>query len=413
MGRIWRAIRKAIAWLIDVIIRPFVDWVTKAIAWLTDQLRYWKHKFFELLAKWLENDVFFLGVIVATIALAIYWPKIVAWLTQTSLALMLKGLWEDVKKGVASILDLIHIIELDTINTMLKILWPEWRALMTQLSDVASALAEELGQGSAYIHAYFSVVHGLAIVSNSFIGADPELAEMQAFEDTSAALVRINDRFKRYNENPGELIRDLIEEVYLPYGENIRDAQGATIKEIRDNYNRVQEVNVAMHVLEDSLTHFIKIQPEAMAAIVSARLQPFVDSLTDALYVMDTEIMPKINGIIEAIELQSERQQILNDNILARISDPYELLAQAEFMTDEDRENLENYIAELEGRVMEPDLSSTAYGVDQIAEPVDAATHAILDFKIAISIGERPALSFEAYKVRPGVLSASWFQGEY
>jgi len=62
---------------------------------------------------------------------------------------------------------------------------------------------------------------------------------------------------------------------------------------------------------------------------------------------------------------------------------------------------------------MEPDLEATAYGVDQIAEPVDAATHAILDFEIAISIGQRPALSFEAYRVTPGVLATSWNQGEY
>jgi len=74
MGWIRDAINKAISWLVDTVLRPIVDWVTDAIQWLIAEVRYWKHKFFEMLAEWLENDWFFLGAIAATIVLAVTWP---------------------------------------------------------------------------------------------------------------------------------------------------------------------------------------------------------------------------------------------------------------------------------------------------------------------------------------------------
>ena len=63
-----------------------------------------------------------------------------------------------------------------------------------------------------------------------------------------------------------------------------------------------------------------------MREIIDERLGPFVESLSDMLYVMDTEIMPKINGIINAMALREERQQTINDNVLTRIGNPYATL---------------------------------------------------------------------------------------
>ena len=412
MGWLKNLWKNVTGWIKDNIVEPIVDWVKQLIDDTRTFITIWKHEFRQLLAGWLENDWVFLGAVAATIALAFYFPAIKEWVGKWSITILLKAAWEDVKEGFADILDFIHIIDLDTVNTILKVLWPDWRTMMAQLAEVSSALAEELGEGSAYFHAYFSVIHGLAMVENAIIGTDPKLAEMQAFEATNKALININDRFWRYAENPGEAVTDIIEEFYLPRAENLRIAQQDQMDSIRDNRDRVVEINTALHEFDNRLTHFIEIQPDELQEIISDRLQPISDALGDALWVMDTEIMPKINAIVDALALQTERQQTVNDNILARLNSPYGLLAYGELLGVEEQVSLEDYIQELNRRADERELDESAPGLDYVVEGLIGATGDYFQEGLAVPQPRREALALEL----PGIPSTtdfpSWFRGE-
>jgi len=284
--------------------------------------------------------------------------------------------------------------------------------MMSQLSDVVSALAEELGQGTGYIHAYFSVIHGTALTINAFTGADPELGELAAFEHTNTLLTDINKNFRKYAHDPGSIVTDIIDYMIDHQGGELRDAQTATIDAIRDNYNRVKAVNDALHDFQGRIEHFISIQPEEMQKIVSERLQPIVDTLSDALYVMDTQIMPKIDSIIDALELQSERQERINENILSRLDDPYGLLAQAELFGEDDRRALQDYIAELNKRSLAEETAESGPLASQFV-------HGVLEgLKRSVPPGEPPILSFEPPRIpllpgEPSARQKDWFVGEF
>lgn len=399
-------------WIKDNIVEPVVDWVKQLIDDTRTFITIWKHEFRQLLASWLENDWFFLAAVAMTVGVAFYFPAIKEWVGKWSITILLKAAWEDVKEGFTDILDFIHIIDLDTVNTILKVLWPDWRDMMGQLSEVASALAEELGEGSAYFHAYFSVIHGLALVENAIIGTDPKLAEMQAFEDTNTALIKINDKFWDYAENPGQVVSDIIEDFYLPRAENLRIAQQDQMDSIRDNRDRVVEINTALHDFDNRLTHFIEIQPDELQEIISDRLQPISDALGDALWVMDTEIMPRINAIVDALALQTERQQTINDNILSRLNSPYGLLAYGELLGVEEQENLDTYIQELNRRADERELDEAIPALDGVSDALIGATGDYFLESLAVPQPIRKALSLELPLVPSTTEFPSWFRGE-
>lgn len=413
MGWLRDAWRNVTGWVREKIVKPVVDWVKEVIHDTTVAIRIWRHEFHKLLAKWLENDLFFLGAVAATIAVAFFFPQITAWIGKLGITILLKSAWEDVKAGLVEVLDFIHIIELDAVNTMLKILWPDWKAMMGQVADVTSLLARELGKGTEYIHAYFSVIHGIAIVENAFIGADPKLAEMQAFEDMDKGLRKIDDKFWDYAENPSSIVADIIDDFYLPRAENIRIAQQDVIDSARDSRDKIVVINTALHNFEGRLTHFIEMTPDDLSEIISDRLQPIADALKDGLTVMDTYIMPTINGIIDTIALREERQQIINDNILARISDPYQLLLQAEYMTDEDRKALEEYIAELESRAEDREVTEVLHPA--LAEIERESVSAIIP---ATASSIMPSMGYEragagAPAIEPERRKYDWFVGEF
>lgn len=406
-------IRDAVHWLVEKILRPVINWITESINWIIDELRYWKHKGFELLAKWLENDWFFLGAVIATVVLAVTFPKILAWLKNTSLWQWLQSLWEGIKKTTASILDFIHILDLELINNILKVFWPEWRAMMGQLAEVTSALFEELGQGASYGHAYFSVVHSMAMLQHSFTGAPMELAEAQAFEETSNYLTTVNNRFRRYSHNPGLFVRDIIQEIYIPYSETIQDAQQAELDEIRANRDRIVGINTSLKSLDSALTHFMDVQPEEMASFVSERLEPIIEGLTLVTETMDRDILPKINAVVTALEQRTEDQHKINTRLISAMEDPYSLLAQYERYGFEDRQEFERYIAEIVGYGQEqtdleplitvlPELDRHSVGLDEHLSAFETVKVEIYES------GGFPAVPQTAV-----VDKTDWFVGEY
>jgi len=412
MGLFKRIWNKVVNWVREKLIAPLVDWIKQLFEDTSAWWKIWKYELSKLVSKWLENDLFFLAAVAGTIALAFWFPAIKNWVGNLTITLMLKAAWQDVKDGFVDILDFIHIVELDAINTILKILWPDWRVMMAQLADVTSDLAEALGEGSGYIHAYFGVIHSTAILEHAFLGTDPKLAQLEVFEDTNKALTKIDEKFREYVYSPGLLVRDIIEDFYLPRAENLRIAQQSTLDEIRGNRDRVAEVNRALHGLEGSLTHFIAIQPEEMQAIITERLGPFVESLSDMLYVMDTEIMPRINGIIDAMALREERQQTINTNVLDRIGDPYGLLAQGELLGVEEQEDLQNYILELAKRSEQRELVEQKEALDTLADAMVSATESYYFESLPVVQPRRAALAFEMPGVPPVGAIPGWYQGE-
>jgi len=413
MGWLKDAWNSVTEWVHDKIVEPVVDWVKEVIHDTTVVIRIWRHEFNKLMSKWLENDFVFFALIAATITGAFLLPQIITWVNKLTITIALKAAWKDVQEGWIDVLDFIHIVELDTINTILNVFWPDWKAMTAQLTDVTSKLAKELGKSCDYLQAYFAVIHGIAIVENSFIGADPKLAEMQAFEDTAAALQKIDDKFYDYAENPSLIVSDLIEDFYLPRAENINIAQQDVIDSARDSRDRIVGINAALHDFEGRLTHFIEMTPDEMQEIISKRLQPIADALAAGLYVMDTEIMPKVNGVIDALALQTDRQNTINANVIARMGDPYSFLLQNELFGAEDQKALQDYLAELNRRSVEEGVEENVPALDAVTEAMIEATKGQYEEAPPVVQPARTALSFEMPGIPPAGAIPSWFQGEY
>jgi len=412
MGWLRDVWKKTTTWVREKIVEPVVDWFEELIHDTTVAIRIWKHEFHKLLAKWLENDWVFLGLVAATVAAAILWPKITTWIGKITLVKVFKEAWKDVEEGFASILDFIHIIEIDAINTILKVFWPEWKAMMGQLADVTSALAAELGKGTEYLHAYFSVIHGISIVEHSILGIDPKLSEMSALEDTSRGLQKIDEKFWAYAENPALIVPDIIDDFYLPRAENIGKAQSDLLDSVRDNRDKIVGINDSLHDFESRLKHFLELTPKDLQDIMSERLQPIIDSLDDVLFVVDTEIMPRLETAISTFEKQFERQEQINERLRIRLDDPYSLLLQNELFGEDDRRALQDYIAELNKRSLGEETAESGPLASEFV-------HGVLEgLKRSVPPGEPPMLSFEAPRIpllpgEPSARQRDWFVGEF
>jgi len=401
-----------LAWLVEEVMKSAAELIATAIENAVAELRYWKMRFFEVLADWLGEDLGWLLAVGLTIGLAILFPKIKAFISGSAISAAYKGIIESIRTGIAKVSELIHLVDLDAINKVLRVVWPEWREASNRINDAISAMSEELGQGTAYIHAYFSVVHGLAMVGSSFTGFPVEAAELRAFEDTDKQLRRIHDRFREYAHDPSKIVRDIIEEIYIPYATEISGYQQGTLTEIEASKAMISDFNISLGALDGALEHFIAIQPDAMSAVITERLGPFAELISGLHDDITITILPMLTGLSDAVEARDKYQYEINKEVLSKLADPYAMLAQGELYGEKDRQALEDYVAKLKNQADKRALDESIGGLDGVADAMIASTESYYFEDLTVEQPARPALSLEFPSISPTNVFPSWYRGE-
>jgi len=409
----WYDIAKWVGeWLVDNVLRPATEWFVELIVWITEELRYWKKLFFEALADLYATDLGFLYIALGTILIGVYAPQIIARIAESGFGLAIKKVGAWIKEKIGNILNLAAIEDILALNEMAKLFWPEWRELMSMLSDATSALAEELGQGSAYISAWFSTVHAFALLGTSFLDIEPEAAELQAFEETESFLKKINENFRSYVHDPGKIIRDIIDELYIPHATQFKDSQQALIGTVADARDDIDETFDLIQNAHDTLEHFIGIQPDITAAIVEEKLGPLRDSLGDFIYEYRVNVLPKIEGTLKILEDRADIIEERNEILATKVDDPLYTLAMYDLMTDDEKSKFNRGTMLIAAAGEAEELEATLPALDGVADALIVATESYFFEGLTVEQPARPALSLEFPSIPSTTAFPSWYRGE-
>jgi len=396
----------------ETVVRPAVEWLVELIEWVVEELRYWKKLFFEALADLYATDLGFLYIALGTILIGVYAPQIIARIAESGFGLAIKKVGAWIKEKIGNILNLAAIEDILALNEMAKLFWPEWRDLMSMLSDATSALAEELGQGSAYISAWFSTVHAFALLGTSFLDIEPEAAELQAFEETESFLKKINENFRSYVHDPGKIIRDIIDELYIPHATQFKDSQQALIGTVADARDDIDDTFQLIQDANDALTHFIGIQPEETAAIVEEKLGPIRDGLDDFIYEYRVNVLPKIEGTLKILEDRADIIEERNAILATKVDDPLYTLAMYDLMTDSEKSKFNRGTMLIAAAGENEELEVTLPALDGVAGALIEATQSYFFEDLTVVQPVRPALSLEFPGIPSTTAFPSWYRGE-
>ena len=296
----------------EKIIEPALDWVRRAIENVVVALRIFRHNLKEKLARWMQNDAFFLSFIVAAIVAAIYIPKLIVKAQSWVAIIWIESMAIKLKEAVVGILDVSKLIDLITLHKILTVFFDEYKAVFYSFADAVSQLSAELGEGSAYLHAYFASLRGIMHGANAVLGGDPLQVEIEWYTKTSAFFEKANDDFNKYARDPGRLLYDFIDEVLIPAAQESQDVSQAQLDEIRNNRDRLTELTEGEKELRTSLDTFIELQPDVIEDQIRERWDPINEWLIEFEDVFIAELVSKINGIVDALEWQYQQQLKIN-----------------------------------------------------------------------------------------------------
>lgn len=299
-------------WLYEKVIQPAVNWLRDAIENIVTALRIFRHNMKAKLAEWLENDWFFLAFVTLIVAGVYYIPKIMVKMQSWIVKIWIESMAIKIKEAVVNVIDVNLYIDIVTLHKVMMVVWGEYRETAYAFADAVSQLAAELGEGSGYLHAYFAALRGIMHGTNAILGGDPLQTEIECYGRTAAFFEKANDRFARYARDPGRLIYDFLNEVLIPAATENRDISQAQMDEIRNNRNRLVEIDEGQKELQTSLDTFIELQPNVIEEQIRERWDPINEAWIEIQTVFFGEMMRVVNGVVDAVEWHYQRQLEIN-----------------------------------------------------------------------------------------------------
>lgn len=404
---------KSSEFIIESIVRPAIEGAIWLIDFIRAELRYWTYEAMKFLAELTSTTEGMIVTLALTIVAAVTIPQLIAKFMTTSVGLFITKMVEWVGEKAGNILEAIHFVDLIAVHQVLLAIWPQWRELFTQFSDAISALAEQLGQGSGYIHAWLSVAHGLSMVGTSLLGIDPKVGEIRAMETSQNFMKRLDERFRTYSHDPGEIVVDIINDVYIPYAEEIRDTHTGTIEAIKDTRDYTLTLDQNLNKLDDAIQNLIEATiPELRGKMAEnfSGLREVISFYTDWL---EGTVLPGIDLSINVLEERADRLERSNEVARRKLNNPIEIFMATEFQDQSTQLATWNYIKD-------QILSLTADAEGQATELIRSFTEEVIEGldKTPFPEIEIPSLAFEvpgipapAYK--PSDRKRDWFVGEW
>jgi len=413
MGWIKNAISDAVKWVVDKVFKPFFKWVTDGINMIVAELKIMRHQLIKDFAKWLDNDFAFMFTVIAAVALGVFWPRIYLYLKDLTAKFMQSAMVESIKAGITKLTDSMLWINIELLHYILSTTWKPYREMMGDFAQAVAALADELGEGSGYILAYFQLQNAIAHSTGALLGMPAQATELESYTKIAEFTKKIDDRFRRYAYDPGLIYSDFLEEVVIPSSETMKDAQQGLVSEVRENHNRNVELNSAVVNIKTAVEDFIEAMPPEIAAQIEERWKPIRDWM-DSNYNKFAEELLRITGdIATALELRQQRVEEANAYAMEKLDDPLAMLLAYEYKNEVEQASMREYMLLLTGGGVS-DVLKEADPVFRFAK--DETMSILID--LARSLPAPEILKYESAKMSYLPAGAStnytdWFVGEY
>jgi hypothetical protein len=404
---------RAADFIVEKIVRPAIENATWLINFIRAELRYWTYRGMQELAEFTETTEGMIVTLGVVILGAILMPEIVAKIASSEIGQLVRKLIDWTTERVGRILETVHIIDLAAIHEALLFLWPTWREIFVPFQNAVSGLAEVLGQGSGYIHSWLSAAHSLSMVGTSLLNLDPEVGEIRAMEISQEFMGRIDEKLHRYAHDPGLIFRDIVERVYIPYAEEIRNTHTATIDSIRDTREYTLTLNGRLRDLRDSFQSIVDNTVPELQEQMAANFTGILRNIDAVTSWIEGSLIPPINESIRILEDRADVLEQSNAVARAKLDNPIEIFMATEFQDQATQLATFQYIERM--------VTAANQGKEATAHRITAQAALTATQEVARIFMETTGQQYMKYEIPSGTVPPitpkskipSWNVGEY
>jgi len=399
-------------WFEEHIIEPLVEWIHEALEEIMYRFRLWRHKLNELIEKWISTDLGFLLALDAVLIAILLGPQLIDQFKSTAVYSMIKDVAQKIIDGVIDLFDPLKLINWKLLHDILQLFWDDYAEVSGAFNNAVSQIAAELGEGSAYIHAYLASARGIYYGTAVFTGSTPNQAEMEWYADSTEFIKEANKNFERYARDPANIYYDFMTHVLIPRADTQNELRREELARIEENYRRQQEMSAALDLVRDSVETFIENMPAEIEEEFRKRWDPVRKRLDRTVDYWEGTILPYIDGLYLAVNEWYDMQEKVNAAALDKALTASRTMQGFWEMQVEERGAFAGFIEAALTLSIGDEAAALSTEASEVAGRIQAASDEIFG-----SFTAQPALAIERGEIRfppeRRVNVPSPFVGEY
>jgi len=145
----------------------------------------------------------------------------------------------------------------------------------------------------------------------------------------------LDAKFRAYSHDPGLIARDVVEKIYIPYAEEIRDTQTGVIDSIKDGRDYMLRLNGSLEAVDDAFEYLIDATLPEFREQMAENVQGIRDVVNQYSKWIEESVLPPLDVSIKVLEDRADVLERSNAVARAKLDNPIEIFMATEF---QDRE---------------------------------------------------------------------------
>ena len=418
------------SWLSDVFdwVGDVVDEVFDFVGDVFDQIGAWITDLWD----WCEDNLDWVMIIIM-ICIAIYcWyliPELmsayasmqaayvsVAWssLSVMEMAYVTIGTyWFAISSAWGAFLTAIYFDAIMACHSIAFMVSAEYREMIMGVYGELAKASAALGFAPQFLALALQNTRTLVLDVSSSMGMGYDMAQIQWLQALQGWLKEFSLRAKTYKMNPAQLFYDMEDLVDRPF------------VDVKGNYMRVvlTAIDNTVHGIEATIGEIVKIRDDINKLVADlpekmrSEIKPFTDKTTKEFNeFLKDEFNPRlkmVNSLIAQLYIKQEDSKDKMTDLVGRLKNPGKYIKEVDKLSDTDRTEAENYLADLTSRTVTREAAYVSEEMNPIKEGLQ---------QLAGLLGrEYPKPAYEVIEierpVRPAGVPAefrkTWFVGDY
>jgi hypothetical protein len=315
--------------------------------------------------------------------------------------------------GMKAFLEAIHFATILKVHNLAMIFSKDYQEMIIKIYAELGKVSEALGLGTHFLSLIMRDARNIVLDVSSLMGRSYDLGEVQWLTTMNDYLKEFAKKADLYENNPGQLVSDLAQLIDKPAIDAKAGFQRSFIQIVDNVVNVADDTAGKLVDLREHVSDAIKHLPKSISRDIFEKVDPFFQKVDDFFEYEYKPTSDKLRSALDVITNTQRRQTDQLHDVVTKILNPGDILANIDGLSDLERIRQENIVA---------DIATRAQGreIEEVNEAISRG-YAGLDkiFEIAKTVKEKPPYHVEEYEgpLTPAFVlptpGKTWFVGDF
>jgi len=365
------------------------------------------------IAELMEFDLFFIGyciwsieAVVLTVGVSL---AVQTWYATSAISGRLEAFFDTLSSSDLAL----RFEQLRIISQIAQIIFPAYRDIVKDVYKALGGISKVIYKATNDMATWFlagrHVVYSALIVA----GYDPDSAELKAYAESEPWIVKVRDRYRRYVEDPYQIMADIEDEIIKPILTDLSEENRQTLAKINDAYLDAAQALANVQQLNTSVQSWIDTLPDEIGDKIEGRIGYVLDAIDEGLARFERDVLDPIGQSLSIINTAVAKSDARIAELESKYFTPIEVFYEFFSLDPSARADVLGILRKLINQDRDYAQAIVSQSIAQDFASYKIKTRMRLQEPMALITEPEPLPSITVTLPKIQYPKGSWFVGEY